>query len=828
MPDVASESRDPRTTDREKARSPASFRVQAMVGGAFLISCLGVWVELAGVADLLMPWPGLQVLISPLATVGLVLTGAVLVRRGLFPQPEDALHADGVSGQGSRELSAEGEGSRERTLVGVVGLLLFALVMASGALHLRHQRRQMQASGRSDLEAIANLKIAQIEGWRNERLGDARFFSQAAFVAADARAFVSDPASPKVRARLLNWLNLLKGGSRYETVGYYDVFAKLRLTVPEGDSGLPSGMPEAAVPMFRDGAVQMSDLADEPTGRGLRLDIRAPVLGEVGEGGEMATDSAGYLLLRIDPEHLLFPMLRRWPVPSPTAEVLLVRREGDSVRFLCRRQDSREDSLPLRSAIDASSQVPARFVVNSGAGFLEATDYRGIPVIAVTRPVPGTPWQLIVKKDRSEAYAALGSQAWLTLSLLGVWIAATILGLRYFWERRARRADRQRLVLAERIAHLMNQANDPILLLDERGQVMEVNRRALQAYGRTREELGRCQWSDLGGGALPARRGPERPDEAMPVPGLFEEVHRRLDGSTFPVECSLGSVRIGEKWYWQAIVRDISDRKRQEAERREFESRLRHQQKLEAIGTLASGVAHEINNPITGVLNYAQLIVDHPNTSGVVASFAGEIIRETGRVAGIVRGLLQFAHREKQSSNPARLADIVESTLSLVRVLFRKDQIAIEVRLPPDLPWVRCRPSEMQQVLMNLLTNGRDALNQRFPTFHPEKRITIEGRTVERDGGRWVRLSVVDRGIGVPAEVRERIFEPFFTTKTRDKGTGLGLSISHGLVRDNQGLLHFETETGIGTTFHVDLPMMDGREWDSANVPKPDPDVAKP
>ncbi|MCC7377501.1 MAG: PAS domain S-box protein [Verrucomicrobiales bacterium] len=826
MPGAASESRDARTeTAPDPGLSIDSRFARVLISGVFLVSCLAVWVQVAGVADLLMPWPVVLPGTFTLALLGLIISGAALIRCGMVPRPTDQPSRQGALGELASESVAEGEGWRERVLVGVVGLILFGVVMATGAVHLRHQRRQMRALGQSDLEAIANLKIAQFEGWRGERMGDALFFSQAAFVAADARAFVADPASAKVRARLLNWLTLLKGGDRYATVAYYDAASALRLHVPPSTNGLPERRPEISAPMFREGAVLMSDLADVPTG-GLKLDIMAPVLGENGEGGGPGPDRWGYLLLTIDPEQLLFPMLRSWPVTSATAEVLLVRREGDSVRFLCQRGSTKAAAAPMRFPIATGSKIPAVYAVTSGAGFHEASDYRGVPVIAVTRPVPGTPWHLIVKKDRAEAYSALRSQSWLTLGLLGVWIAATILGLRYFSERRARRADRQRLVLAERMAHLMNQANDPILLLDERGQVMEANRRALQSYGYAREEMAGCRWTDLGGGALAVRRGSERSEVASTAPGLIEELHRRKDGSTFPVECSLGSVRIGDGWYWQAIVRDITDRKRQEAERREFESRLRHQQKLEAIGTLASGVAHEINNPITGVLNYAQLILDHPGSGGPVTEFAAEIIRETGRVAAIVRGLLQFAHRENQAAGPARLADIVETTLSLVRVLFRKDQIVIELRVPPDLPWVRCRPSEIQQVVMNLLTNARDALNQRFPAFHPEKRITLDGRTVESEGRRWVRLSVVDRGSGVPAEVRERIFEPFFTTKTRDKGTGLGLAISHGLVRENQGLLHFETECGKGTTFHLDLPMIDDGEWQTGAGKKPGSDVA--
>jgi signal transduction histidine kinase len=303
-------------------------------------------------------------------------------------------------------------------------------------------------------------------------------------------------------------------------------------------------------------------------------------------------------------------------------------------------------------------------------------------------------------------------------------------------------------------------------------------------------------------------------------------------------------------------VHDITDRKRLEQEHTLLEGQLRQQQKLEAIGTLASGVAHEINNPIAGIMNYAQLIADTAAPESRAAEYAGEIVHETERVATIVRNLLQFARQEKQAHSPARIADLVEQTLSLFRAVLRRDQITHTVDVPPDLPLLKCRSQQLQQVLMNLLTNARDALNAKYPGYHPDKTIRITAREVSdicdlqlpicdvkapelgppianrksqiandpeapvpesqianpksQMATRWLRLTVADQGIGIPPEIQGRIFDPFFTTKPRDQGTGLGLSISHGIVKDHRGVLHFETELGIGTQFHLDLPADNG------------------
>ncbi len=160
--------------------------------------------------------------------------------------------------------------------------------------------------------------------------------------------------------------------------------------------------------------------------------------------------------------------------------------------------------------------------------------------------------------------------------------------------------------------------------------------------------------------------------------------------------------------------------------KRNLEAQLRQSQKLESIGTLASGVAHEINNPINGIMNYAQLIKDDmAEDREAVTEFAGEIIHETKRIATLVSNLLRFARHDKEGHSPARVRDIVEETSSLVRTVMRHDQISLDVDIPEGLPTIRCRSQQIQQVLMNLLTNARDALNDKYQGYDENKIIRL-------------------------------------------------------------------------------------------------------
>jgi PAS domain S-box-containing protein len=261
------------------------------------------------------------------------------------------------------------------------------------------------------------------------------------------------------------------------------------------------------------------------------------------------------------------------------------------------------------------------------------------------------------------------------------------------------------------------------------------------------------------------------------------------------------------------FMTDVTERRQAEEHLHLLEAQLLQEQKLATVGTLADGVAHEINNPLTGVINFAQLIVDRitsagqaPETAEELRGFAGEIINEGERMASIVRKLLAFSRQEQVRYLPVPPGEVIDAILSLMHKLLEKNEISVVVGLPDNLPLVLCSSPQIQQVLLNLLTNARDALLERWKGYHAEKTVTIDAAILADSEGHWVRISVADRGNGIPPEIAARIFDPFFTTKPRERGTGLGLSISYGIVKEHGGRLSFETRPGKGTVFHLDLP----------------------
>lgn len=230
-----------------------------------------------------------------------------------------------------------------------------------------------------------------------------------------------------------------------------------------------------------------------------------------------------------------------------------------------------------------------------------------------------------------------------------------------------------------------------------------------------------------------------------------------------------------------------------------------HKQKLDSLGTLAAGVAHEINNPIQGIMNYAQLLKRDLDAESPAAEFADEIARESRRVADIVRSLLRFGRSDGSLIVAANIGEILDGTLTLIRTGLVHEEISLRVNVEKGMPEMSCRAAQLQQVIMNLVTNARDAILRRNPARTDAREISIDVRRRDRDGDVWIELTVSDTGDGLDPALRERIFDPFFTTKGPE-GTGLGLSVSHGIVQTHGGTISCESQPGRGASFFIDIP----------------------
>ncbi|MBL8753246.1 MAG: PAS domain S-box protein [Planctomycetes bacterium] len=358
----------------------------------------------------------------------------------------------------------------------------------------------------------------------------------------------------------------------------------------------------------------------------------------------------------------------------------------------------------------------------------------------------------------------------------------------------AQRERTEALASAERhAAHwqaIVDTATEGIVTIDSNGTIESVNGAAQRLFGYAATEM-------IGRNVRMLMPEPYRSAHDSYMRRYLETGEKRIigigrevvgvkqDGSQFPIDLSVGEGRTAERRFFTAVIRDVTERK-------EMQLKLAQTERLAAVGELAAGVAHEINNPINTVLNCAQLIRDGDDATENCAV----IQEEAERIADIVRDLLQFSRDDRDSTCPTSLAEVVARALRLIGENWKRHAIVVDCAVPEELPAVQARPQQLQQVLLNLLINAKDALLQ----------VDDRPRTVAvtaREHGDGVELEVRDNGPGIPPELGTRVFEPFVTTKRARGGTGLGLSISKGIVESYGGTIGVSSEPGQGATFSI-------------------------
>ena len=352
------------------------------------------------------------------------------------------------------------------------------------------------------------------------------------------------------------------------------------------------------------------------------------------------------------------------------------------------------------------------------------------------------------------------------------------------------------------LATALTTIDHPIFILDRVG-VRYANPAAAREYGWSQAELMEMRFEQL---VLKVHPVGSQQDAPLLEDGvsLTEHVHRRHDGTEFPAAVTISPLvsQDGEQLGQVVSVRNVSSDRR-------IAEQLRHTEKMVALGGLVAGVAHEINNPLTGISAFAQLLLEE-DLEGDQRESVQLIKQESDRAKTVIRDLLIFARKTESVTAPFDLNDMIEQTLRLRAYPLRNAGVRIELQLDGALPHVSGDPQKLQQVLLNIIANAEYAMEGR------STRVVTVGTRVE---GVHAVVTVTDTGRGMPPEVRHRIFEPFFTTKAEGSGTGLGLSVSYGIIQAHGGTIDVQSDVGSGTTVTIRLPITASDTLSAADAP---------
>ncbi len=441
----------------------------------------------------------------------------------------------------------------------------------------------------------------------------------------------------------------------------------------------------------------------------------------------------------------------------------------------------------------------------------------GTVVICLARDIAGS-WALTRMKQGADGYlhkpcegehlVALCEKARRERALLRV---EELLELR---TQQLRQADAQLL-------HVLESLPDMVLVHDEQGVILHVNETVARQLGwpaqalcgRSMETIEDCEGrGQVSGGT-----------EDQPV----ETVYVTSRGERLPVEVRERPIVFEGRSAVLTVARDVSQRKQAEAERATLEEQLRHTQKMEAIGELAGGIAHDVNNLLMVIGGHAELLKGRVPQDEPVMRSVSAIQAAVERGKQLTEQLLGFARRGQHQRVPVDIHRVIQDiTFVLAETIDRR--IRIETNFEASQFQVLGDPSQLEQVVLNLALNARDAMLEGGRLEFRTHIVTVEAHTsrpAELSPGRYLVLRVSDTGIGIRPEIRSRIFEPFFTTKERSKSSGMGLAMVYGIVKNHGGAIEVESVVGQGTTMCVWLPVAD--ETGSTATLQPEPPMAE-
>ena len=344
-----------------------------------------------------------------------------------------------------------------------------------------------------------------------------------------------------------------------------------------------------------------------------------------------------------------------------------------------------------------------------------------------------------------------------------------------------------------------NAIPDPVLVVKPDGTILEINNATFLAAKKNRAEIigqGICKivhggrWSHIKCPLEEFLKTCQPKVEETRLPGLFGEYCFTIS----PVKETDGTV--------DKILLIARTLNREEIQRVDSIRTA----KLAGIGELAAGVAHEVNNPITGIINFAQILLDKYTFDAAGVGIIQKIIKEGDRIATITRNLLSFARAGNGEHEPVNPVQVIKESLSLVQHLLQKDGITLVTDFSPSASIIIADFRNLQQVILNLISNSRYALNARYLGYDSKKIIEISCCEKQDEGRHFYQIIVKDYGTGLPQSILDRLFEPFFSTKPPGEGTGLGLSISYGIIREHGGRLRVNSILEKYTEMIIELP----------------------
>lgn len=716
-----------------------------------------------------------------------------------------------------------------------------AVTILSGYYIYQYQKKEIGRSASQQLTAIAELKVWEISNWRNERLGDANVIYKNDAFAENVEKYFNNPLSRELKNDVLSLLAATQNSYQYQNILLIDKNKTTRLAIHKYDPDFGIHHADIINNAFDANDIIISDIHRDERDNSTHISVVIPIV--IIKKSRSIT--IGTVIILLDPQHRLYPTIKKWPMPSETGEALLVHRDGNEVVFLNELRHIKNIPLMLRYPITQTS-LPAVRAVLGLKGAIEGIDYRKKKVFAAVKAVPDTTWFLVTKIDQEEIFSSLATRFWLTVFFILVTISIMGILIAYVWRYQQAKYYREKYELEDKRASLyarslIEASLDPLVTISPEGKIMDVNESTEFVTGRSRKELIGSNFSNY-------FTEPEKADEGYKLvfeKGMVRDYPLSIRNSSGQVidvlyNASLYKNDAGEVQGIFAAARDVTALRRAEKElkvahdelelrveertdelkrannaleleiheRKEVEKLIALRTKLlevtnKELESFSYSVSHDLRAPLRAIDGYSRMILrdqrDHLNDD---AKRKFDLIRSNTQMMGkLIDDLLAFSRLGRLEINMTRLdmEGLVNDIWMELQIINPDRRIDFKVDKVPASKGDR---TLIKQVYSNLLSNA-----VKYTKNRDKARIETGGYKRENENVYYVK----DNGVGFDMDYYDKLFGVFQRLHSADEyeGTGVGLAIVQRIIHRHGGSVWAEGQVEEGAAFYFTLPIKD-------------------